>query len=212
MPLNGSGTYAAPSSSFNPAVVNTDISATDWIALLADFTTVLTTAVYKDGQQTMTANLPMNSFKLTGLATGTSNGDSVRFEDAVAATKLEVGTTATTFTFDGSGGTSGSVTTKWQRIGNSVTLYIPSTTATTGTGSAIFSSNTALQASLRPAITQQVPSVEYTNNGAVVSPGGMISITTGGIITLKRDGSATAFTNSATGGFSVNQTITYYLV
>jgi hypothetical protein len=50
MPLNGSGTYAAPASSFNPAVTTTTVNSTDWAALLADITTALSTALYKDGQ------------------------------------------------------------------------------------------------------------------------------------------------------------------
>lgn len=80
MPLNGSGTYAAPASSFNPAVSNTAISSTDWAALLADIATALSTAMYKDGQATPTANIPMGSFKLTGLAAGTATGNSLRYE------------------------------------------------------------------------------------------------------------------------------------
>lgn len=39
----------------------------------------------KDGGNTATANIPMGSFKLTGLAAGTENGDSVRFEQLSAA-------------------------------------------------------------------------------------------------------------------------------
>lgn len=58
MPMNGSGTYAAPASSWNPAVDGVAINSTDWAALLADITTALSTAVYKDGQQTMTAIVP----------------------------------------------------------------------------------------------------------------------------------------------------------
>jgi hypothetical protein len=70
MPLNGSGTYAAPASTFNPAVTNTAVNSTDWTALLADITTALSTALYKDGQATPTANIPMGGFKLTGVGAG----------------------------------------------------------------------------------------------------------------------------------------------
>lgn len=80
MPFNGSGTYAAPGSTFNPAVATTTISATDWNALLADLTTALSTCMLKDGQQTPTANIAMGGFKLTGLAAGTGAGNSVRYE------------------------------------------------------------------------------------------------------------------------------------
>jgi hypothetical protein len=61
MPFNGSGTYAAPASSWNPAVANTDIDVTDWTALLADVTTALSTCVLKDGTQTATAVIPFGS-------------------------------------------------------------------------------------------------------------------------------------------------------
>lgn len=78
MPLNGSGTFAAPASTWNPATTNTTINSTDWTALLADITTALSTAMYKDGQATPTANIPMGGFKLTGLAAGTLVSDAVR--------------------------------------------------------------------------------------------------------------------------------------
>lgn len=80
MPYNGSGTYAPPASTFNPAVTNTAINSTDWIALLADVTTALSTCVLKDGQQTPTANIPMGGFKFTGLGAGAASGNSIRYE------------------------------------------------------------------------------------------------------------------------------------
>src|SRR3954469_24131198 len=80
MPLNGSGSYSAPASTWNPAVTNTTINSTDWTALLADLTTALSTAMYKDGQATPTANIPMGGFKLTGLAAGNASGNSLRYE------------------------------------------------------------------------------------------------------------------------------------
>lgn len=80
MPLNGSGTYAAPASTFNPAVTNTAVNSTDWTALLADITTALSTALYKDGQATPTADIPMGGFKLTGLGAGSATGNSLRYE------------------------------------------------------------------------------------------------------------------------------------
>jgi len=58
MPLNGSGSYAAPASTWNPAVDGTNINSTDWAALLADISTALSTALYKDGQQTATVLVP----------------------------------------------------------------------------------------------------------------------------------------------------------
>ncbi len=88
MPMNGSGSYVAPASTWNPAVSTTTINSTDWNALLADLTTALSTAMYKDGQQTPTANIKMGGFKLTGLAAATIAGDAVRYEQVFTTTTL----------------------------------------------------------------------------------------------------------------------------
>lgn len=45
-----------------------------------DFATGLSTCIAKDGQSVPTANIPLGGFKLTGLAAGSTAGDSVRFE------------------------------------------------------------------------------------------------------------------------------------
>lgn len=58
MPRNGSGTYVAPSSSFNPAVANDSPLPGDWNTLLADISTTLTQSVAYDGQTTTTARVP----------------------------------------------------------------------------------------------------------------------------------------------------------
>jgi len=58
MPFNGSGTYSAPSSSWNPAVSSTSIDPTAWNALLTDISTALSTALLKDGTQAATALIP----------------------------------------------------------------------------------------------------------------------------------------------------------
>lgn len=81
MPLNGSGSYSAPASTWNPAVDGTTINSTDWAALLADITTALSTAIYKDGQQTTTA--------LVNFALGASVPDSAFYvKDNLDATKI----------------------------------------------------------------------------------------------------------------------------
>jgi len=75
-----SGNYAAPASSWSPAVNAAAATLTDWNVLLADLASALTQSVSRDGQSPATANLPMGGFKLTGLAAATVNGDAVRFE------------------------------------------------------------------------------------------------------------------------------------
>lgn len=69
----------------NPVVTNTTISSSWANNTLSDIATGLSTCVLKDGTQTITANIPMSGYKLTGLAAGTSNGDSVRYEQVVGA-------------------------------------------------------------------------------------------------------------------------------
>jgi hypothetical protein len=78
MPFNGSGTYSLPAG--NPFVTGTTISSTTTNSTNSDIATALTNCLTRDGQSTPSANLPMNANKLTGLAAGTSAGDSVRYE------------------------------------------------------------------------------------------------------------------------------------
>lgn len=63
-----------------PVVTGTVISSTVFNAFTADLATGLSTCVLKDGTQTITGNIPMSSFKLTGLAAGTASGNSIRYE------------------------------------------------------------------------------------------------------------------------------------
>ena len=72
MSLNGSGTYVVNSAG-QPVVASTLITAAAFNAFTADIATALSTAVFKDGQQTITANLPMGGFRLTGVGSGNSS-------------------------------------------------------------------------------------------------------------------------------------------
>ncbi len=69
----------------NPVVAGTTISSTWANNTLSDIATGLSTCLLKDGSQTVTANLPMGSFKFTGLGAGTTAGDSVRYEQVIGA-------------------------------------------------------------------------------------------------------------------------------
>ena len=77
-PYNGSGTYTLTAG--QPVVAGTDILDSTFNTLTADLATALSTCITRDGQSPPTTNLPMGSFKLTGLAAGTAAGHSVRFE------------------------------------------------------------------------------------------------------------------------------------
>lgn len=193
-----SGVYSAPASTWNPAVAATAISVADWTALLADFTTAFSTALLKDGSQTATAIVPFAS----GI---TVSGGSTLATYAFT-------TTATTFTFDGTGGNSASVTLSHQKIGNWVTINIPAALATSGTSSTVQTSNTAIPAAYRPTATQNgsVPAIK--NNGTAQAGPGYISISTAGIITIYRDPTlAATYTNtSANCGLAVSCAFTYF--
>ena len=77
MPLNGSGIYALPSPQF-PAIPNTLILASNYNAVLNDVAAALSQAVFRDGQGAFTGNQSMGGCKLTNMAAGTADTDSVR--------------------------------------------------------------------------------------------------------------------------------------
>lgn len=99
MAFDGNGIYSPPSNSWNPSVDGTDISTTDWAAILADLSTALSTTITKDGQTTPTANIPMGGFRLTGLGAATTAGDALSYGGAavLAATVI---TSASANAFD----------------------------------------------------------------------------------------------------------------
>jgi hypothetical protein len=99
MSRNGSGTYSLPAG--NPVVTNTTISSTWANNTLTDLATAMTGSVAADGQTTITGNLQMNSNKLTGLAVGTTAGDSVEFTQL--ATLLNNATLTGTVSMTGTG-------------------------------------------------------------------------------------------------------------
>jgi hypothetical protein len=82
MSLNGSGVFSVNSAG-QPVVSGTLITAAAFNAAMQDIATALSTALYKDGQQLNAANQAMGGFKLTGLAAGSTAGDSVRYEQVL---------------------------------------------------------------------------------------------------------------------------------
>lgn len=71
MSYNGSGSFSINTAG-QPVVNATTINATVFNDFTADVATGLTTAICKDGQTVITANLPMSGFKHTGVADGTA--------------------------------------------------------------------------------------------------------------------------------------------
>ena len=85
MSYNGSGVYTLPGA----ALANGEIvSATENNQFRNDVASALNLAWTRDGQAPATANIPMGTHKLTGLAAGTNNGDSVRYEQLPSGTNL----------------------------------------------------------------------------------------------------------------------------
>lgn len=74
MALNGSG-VAAIDSAGQPVVASTLITSAAFNALTADLATMISTCIMKDGQQTLTQNIPFNNKKITGLAAATARTD-----------------------------------------------------------------------------------------------------------------------------------------
>lgn len=122
MPLNGLGTYTAPTPEY-PAIPNTIILASDFNAIIEDLEVALSLAIYKDGQASMAANLNLATFKIINLGTGTNPAD--------ATTVLQVFTNPTFTGTSGNGvtlaGTKASVTAAELNI-NSPTVSITGTT------------------------------------------------------------------------------------
>jgi hypothetical protein len=103
MALNGSGTFTRLYNWTTDKANSVRIRADKFDAEMDGMATALSTALYKDGQQTPTANLPMGGFKLTGLGAPASAADS--------ATKQYVDDNVTAFTnFTVRGATTASVT------------------------------------------------------------------------------------------------------
>lgn len=90
MSYNGSGTFVINSTG-QPVVTNTVISSTAFNALTADLATGLTTAMTKDGQTTATANIPMGTFKFTGLGAGSAATDSANYGQLQTAVQNSTG-------------------------------------------------------------------------------------------------------------------------
>lgn len=143
--------------------------------------------------------------------------DGVIFDDAASQSTLNyyrTGSQASTFTFNGTGspGTSGSVTLVVQRVGDFVTVFIPAVAATTGTTSTQFNANSALPTWARPATADVVGSINGgRNNGAGDDQAGVARVSTAGIVSIRRNNSSIAWTNTASAGLADAQTITYYV-
>jgi len=144
MARNGTGTYSLVAG--NPVVTGTAISSTWANNTLTDIATALTQSISQDGQTPVTANLPMGGFKLTGLAAGSTAGDSVRYEQFASPPAIG-STTPTTGAF----------------------TQITSTVAT-GTAPMVVASTTEVANLHAATATAATTSAAVTNGGALNTP------------------------------------------
>lgn len=84
-PFNGAGVFSVYTPG-TPYVTGTTISSTVANSVNTDFATGLSTAITKDGQTTVTANLPMAGFKHTGVGTATVGTQYLRADQAISST------------------------------------------------------------------------------------------------------------------------------
>jgi len=89
--FNGSGLFVINSSG-QPVVSGTDIDPTVFNALTADLATGLSNCIAKDGQTTVTANIPMATYKFTGLGAGSARTDSASLANVQDGTGVYVAT------------------------------------------------------------------------------------------------------------------------
>lgn len=94
MSYNGAGVFQINSTG-QPVVNGTVISASVFNALTTDIASGLTNCITKDGQQTVTANIPMGGFKFTGMASGSSSTDSARIDNCNVLNMCEFRLTGT---------------------------------------------------------------------------------------------------------------------
>ena len=120
------GTYTLPAG--NPVTAGNTIEASWANTTLNDIATALSTCVLKDGTQTLTANIPMGGFKLTGLAAGSAANDSVRMAQLQGGSVSYLTGTAGTNTVTALGTPTVTALTTGQRF-----TFIPANTNTAAT-------------------------------------------------------------------------------
>lgn len=209
MPFS-SGTFTPQYNWSNEAAAGNPIDPTKFTAEEADIATGLSTCILKDGTQTVTADIPWNGKKITGLGTPTSAAD--------AATKGYVDGQFITGTYTGTltgCTTSPTMGISYQRMGNLVILNIAS--GNTGTSNSNQMTITGAPSGIRPSVATGFITVcgDILNNGvddnATVH---FVTMNAAGTLTFYRASSSpTTWTSSGTKGIgSQGMTIVYLIV
>lgn len=88
---NGSGVYQVNTAG-QPVAAGTTITATAFNAYTADAATAMSNRICKDGQTTVTANIPFSGYKLTGVGAATARTDAATLATIQDGTGVYVGT------------------------------------------------------------------------------------------------------------------------
>jgi hypothetical protein len=108
-------------------------------------------------------------------------------------------THSSTYTWNGSGGTSSSVDAYIVKVGNMVTISFPTIGATTGTSSTTLTGDTAIPAAYRPSRNVRTMCPLY-QNGTALSAVGFVQInSSGSVIIIKTDGATFSNSQPSTG-------------
>ena len=92
MPRNGSGTQTRLYNWVSDKANSTPVTASRMEAEMDDMTPSLSNSIAKDGQTTITANIPFNSNKITGLTNGSDRTDSIALGQVQDGTYTTLGT------------------------------------------------------------------------------------------------------------------------
>lgn len=90
MAFNGSGLFTRLHSWVTDAANNVNVSSTRTDDDSNDIAAGLSLCITKDGQQTLTGNIPFSGFIATGLGAGAANGNSVRYEQLLGYAALSL--------------------------------------------------------------------------------------------------------------------------
>jgi hypothetical protein len=181
MSYNGTGTFVINTSG-QPVVSGTTITSTAFNALTSDLATGLSTAICKDGQTIVTANIPLNGFKLTGVGAPTTTNDALTYSQPAVVSTLIIGSLSGLLKGNGSG----SVIT----AASAGTDYAVPTSANTWTGTQTFSGATG---SLAEILTN---SAEVVTVSATASTGTInFDVTTQSVL---------YYTTNASANFNIN--------
>ena len=89
MPYNGSGSFTPDAADF-PAVAGTIIESSKFNNVINGISTGLSTAITKDGQTTITGDIPFSGKKITGLGNGTADQDATTYVQLTSRTVVSV--------------------------------------------------------------------------------------------------------------------------